>query len=281
MQAPRKAKAGEIIRFSYNHPVVDANTGGREKYILVLNPNYRGKLHGIDLARLTDAERKVLKAILDPMNIVAPAAKAPVNQVLPTPDKVAPAKPPPGTVKTLHGKATNMSQMSPEKKAEMLALYGSPAQKAQAKDIKWAQHQSLVKDVLKRMNPLQEIKNPVVFYVKFVRQFLHGKDAYRQYWPNLMLNVTIEKKSDVTGKVINPKPLFKKPEAKHPFSMSAFAKAPGSPEEVIRQARMAAAKKERERIEKARAASKAQYQAKKAGLGKIVKPSVTKPPRNK
>lgn len=270
---------GQIIRFTYNHPPdgMDANTGPRDKNVLVLNPNYQGKMHGLDLDRLTDADRKVLKAILDPKNIPVPEAAVPTTtQALPKP-KVS---------GSMHGQAKGLAQMSPEKRAEMMRLYGSPKQKVAANDMKWAQSQPLVKDILRRMNPLQEIKNPVVFYVKFVRPFLRQKDAYRQYWPNRMLNVSIERKTDVAGKVVNPKPLFKKVESKpkaNPFSASAFAKPLGSKEEQERQARMIAAKKERERVAKARVAAQAQYAAKRAGQGKTVKPTTSKPsrPRNK
>jgi hypothetical protein len=286
-------KGGQIVRFVYNHPPegVDANTGDKSKEVLVLNPNYHGKMHGIDLKRITDADRKVLKAILNPLNMQNPESKtAPTLPV--KPGALPPtAKPPvPGAMPakpqvpgSMHGKASGLSSMTPEKRAEMLKLYGNPAEKKQAEDMRWAQATPLVKDILRRMNPLKEIQNPVVFYVKFVRPFLRGKDAYRQYWLTHIVHPVIVSKTDVTGKVINPKPLFKKVETKpkHPFSMSAFARTPGTPEETARQERMAAAKADRIRKEKARLAAKAQYAAKKAGLGKVVKPAVTKPKRNK
>jgi hypothetical protein len=66
----------------------------------------------------------------------------------------------------------------------------------------------LVNDVLRRMDPLEEIKNPVSFYARFVKVFLRNKDAYRTYDPVRMSSVTVVKNTDVTGKQINPKPLF-------------------------------------------------------------------------
>jgi hypothetical protein len=72
----------------------------------------------------------------------------------------------------------------------------------------------LVNDILRRMDPLEEIKNPVGFYNRFVKVFLKNKDAYRTYFPVRMSAVTIVQKSDVRGKVINPKPLFHKVETK-------------------------------------------------------------------
>lgn len=72
----------------------------------------------------------------------------------------------------------------------------------------------LVNDIVTRMNPLEEIKNPVSFYSRFIKVFLRNKDAYRQYHPERMSRVTVVKESDVTGKVINPNPLFHKTESK-------------------------------------------------------------------
>jgi hypothetical protein len=59
---------GTVVRFTYVHPkdAVDDNTGDRFKEILVLHPHWMGKVHGIDLKRLTDAEREVLFAIFSP-----------------------------------------------------------------------------------------------------------------------------------------------------------------------------------------------------------------------
>jgi hypothetical protein len=148
-------KAGEIIRFTYNHlPTgIDEHTGDRFKEVLVLHPNWQRKVHAIDLKRLTLAEREVLREVLDPK----------------TRESV---------------KAGKRSRIP------------------------------LVNDIVTRMNPLEEIKNPVSFYSRFVKVFLRNKDAYRQYHPDRMSNVTVVKESNVTGKVINPNPLFHKVESK-------------------------------------------------------------------
>jgi hypothetical protein len=118
------------------------------KEVLVLHPNWQGKMHGIDLKRLTPAEREVLDTIMD------------------------------------------------------------PAQRGKTHRI------PLVNDILRRMNPVEDIKNPMSFYSKFVKVFLRNKDAYRTYYPHHMLHVVISKQTSVTGKVINPKPLFHKVESK-------------------------------------------------------------------
>jgi hypothetical protein len=73
----------------------------------------------------------------------------------------------------------------------------------------------LVNDVVRRMDPITEITNPMTFYGKFVKVFLRNKDAYRTYHPERMLNVT-EVKDSVAGKTYNPKPLFRKPESPKP-----------------------------------------------------------------
>lgn len=135
-------KPGSIVRFTYDHKFIDEDTGDKYKEVLVLNPKWMGKLHGIDLKRLTSAEREVLQAVFDPQ---------------------------------------------------------------------WKQKPHrlpLVRDILKRMDPLEEVKNPLSFYNKFVRVFLRNKDAYRQYWPTRMSGVTLVKISSVKGSVFNPKPLF-------------------------------------------------------------------------
>jgi hypothetical protein len=147
-----KFRPGQTVRFTYNQDParVDENTGDRFKEVFVLNPNYMGKMHGIDLKRLTVAEREVIQAIFDP--------------------------------KTKKG------------------LHKIP----------------LVNDVLRRLNPLQEVKNPMSFYQKFVKVFLRNKDAYRTYELPRMLSVSIVKQSNVLGGVQNPKPLFHKVESKAP-----------------------------------------------------------------
>lgn len=144
--------AGQTIRFTYNHPPerVDEATGDRFKEVLVLNPSWHGKMHGIDLKRLTQAEREVLLAVFD-------------------------------------------------------------------RKTKKGNHRiPLVNDILRRMNPLVEAKNPLAFYHKFVKVFLRNKDAYRVYDTARMVNTTISKQTNVQGGVINPNPLFHSVETRAP-----------------------------------------------------------------
>jgi hypothetical protein len=143
-------RPGQLVRFTYHGDRSMAKVAGEQfKEILVLHPNWQGKLHAIDLKRLTMAERQVLAAIFD--------------------EKTDKTKP---------------------------------------------HHFPLVNDILKRMNPIEEIKNPVSFYTKFVKVFLRNKDAYRTYYPHRILHATIVKKTSVTGRVFNPQPLFHKVETK-------------------------------------------------------------------
>jgi hypothetical protein len=76
----------------------------------------------------------------------------------------------------------------------------------------------LVNDIRRRMDPIQLIKNPVAFYTRFVKPFLRGKDAYRQYLPQRMRSATIVKGAKIaTGKRPVQKPLFgPKPEPTAP-----------------------------------------------------------------
>lgn len=134
---------GTMIRFTYNHQSVDNQTGEKFKEILVLHPNWGNKVHGVDLKRLSPAERKVLEIVLDPKQ----------------------------------------------------------------KDI--PSNIPLVNSIKRRMDPIKDIHNPMPFYVKFVKPFLNGKDAYRTYIPKLMLNVTVLKDFSIaTGRKPVSNPLF-------------------------------------------------------------------------
>lgn len=150
-------KPGQTIRFTYNHPQerIDEFTGDRFKEVFVLNPNYAGKMHGLDLKRMTEAEREVINRIFDP-------------------------------------NAKNVYQKIP-----------------------------LVNDILQRMNPLKEVKNPHSFYHKFVRVFIQNKDVYRIYELPRMINVTLVKQTNVKGNTQNPNPLFHKVETKAPQTPDA------------------------------------------------------------
>lgn len=148
MGFPPKFRPGQIVKFTYRD--IGLETESRFKEVLILHPGWQGRVHAIDLGRLTPAEREVL------FEIMAPGAK---------------------------GKKHNIP---------------------------------LVSDILNRMNPVEDIKNPVSFYAKFVKVFLRNKDAYRQYYPRKMSGVVVVKQSMVKGGVTNPKPLFHNTETKAP-----------------------------------------------------------------
>jgi len=174
-------KVGQFIRFTYNRPqeAIDQFSGDRHKEIFVLNPQWLGEVHGIDLKRLTTAEREVLVTIFDPKKAQR------VN------GRVVTAPIPPGI-------------------------------------------KPLVDDIMRRMDPRQEITNPLSFYHKFVKPFLKQKDAYRKYKPSRMQNITVSRKSTVLGKVVNPKPLFHKEET--PQQATPFKpKLPGSEHGNVRK----------------------------------------------
>jgi hypothetical protein len=148
--APAKFQAGTVVRFTYNHRAKDEQTGPRYKEVFVLHPNWLGQMHGIDLGRLTAAEREVLFAVFDPRN------KGKNHRII------------------------------------------------------------LVNDILRRMDPLVEVKNPQSFYYKFVKVFLKNKDAYRRYDLPMVSGASVVKKALAPAGpgVFNPKPLFKKIESK-------------------------------------------------------------------
>lgn len=184
----QKFEAGEFISFTYNPPAPPPKKTGptikkqiikqpdgsvkhvnvlvppkaepplppsdKSKQILVLHPNWQGKVHGIDLSRITPAEVQTLKAVMDP-NVKAQidAGKWPVEGAPPYP---------------------------------------------------------LVRDILKRMDPIELIKNPLAFYQRLIKPFIRNKDCYRLYFPQFISGVQVIKESSVQGQVMNPKPLFHK-----------------------------------------------------------------------
>jgi hypothetical protein len=138
-----KFEPGDIIRFTYQHQDVDASTGDKFKEVLVLHPFWGNKIHGIDLKRLSPAERTVLEAILDPEQADKPHRLPMVN------------------------------------------------------------------DIRRKMDPISLIRNPMVFYTRFVKPFLRHKDAYRTYIPRLMSGITKVRGASVkTGKKPIENPLF-------------------------------------------------------------------------
>lgn len=102
--------------------------------------------------------------------------------------------------------AIDLGRLTLAQKEVLMELFDEKTYQANAPQSRFP----LVEDVKRRMNVLEEVKNPVSFYVKFVKVFLKGADAYRRYNPAHMTNVKVIKHSEVKGKVTNPKPLFRK-----------------------------------------------------------------------
>lgn len=61
-----KFKHGDIIRFTYVNPKKQSGDMTIFKEVFVLNPMWEGKVHAIDLKRLTVAERYVIKTMMRP-----------------------------------------------------------------------------------------------------------------------------------------------------------------------------------------------------------------------
>lgn len=66
---------GQFIRFTYMPPRQKPRRFGLvappsdpSKEVMVLNPSWQNKMHGIDLKRITPAEVQVLRAIMEPKN---------------------------------------------------------------------------------------------------------------------------------------------------------------------------------------------------------------------
>ena len=78
----------------------------------------------------------------------------------------------------------------------------------------------LVNDIFRRMDPWTEINNPLSFYAKFVRPFLNGKDAYRTYWANKVVNPTEISATEVRG-IATQTPLFHGVDSKQPEAAAA------------------------------------------------------------
>ena len=55
-------EVGDTIRFTYS----GHDTKDRFKEALILHTNWNGKVHALDLKRMTVAEREVIKVVMDP-----------------------------------------------------------------------------------------------------------------------------------------------------------------------------------------------------------------------
>lgn len=172
---PPRFKAGQVVKFTYRDiSATDPNV--RFKEVLILHPGWHGKIHALDLKRMTPAEREVMFEVMNPDN---------------------------------RGKPHRIP---------------------------------LVADILRRMDPVEDIKNPVSFYSKFVRPFLRtAGDVYRQYYPRKMTGVIVVRQTKVKGGVINPKPLFHGTTTKSPEKPSApnkpVSKVSGQPAKKATAAR--------------------------------------------
>jgi hypothetical protein len=126
----------------------------QSKSAFILHNNWQGKVHAIDLGRITPAEIQVLQSIMDP-NVKAQADQG----VWP---------------------------------------------------IKGVPNYPLIRDILRRMDPTELIKNPIAFYQTMIKPFIRSKDCYRQYWPHYMFSLKVMAESHIKGQLTNPAPLFKK-----------------------------------------------------------------------
>lgn len=126
----------------------------KNKEVFVMHPNWGGKIHALDLGRVTPAEIQVLQSVMDP------ECKTKVD-------------------------------------SGQWPIDGVP-------------NYPLIRDILRRHNPAELIKNPLAFYQSLIKPFMRDKDCYRQYWPQYVSGLTVLAESHVQGPMTNPAPLFKK-----------------------------------------------------------------------
>lgn len=81
-------QAGTIVRFTYD----SKETRNRFKRVLVLNPLWQGKIHGLDLSRMTPAECEVIRAIFDPKTKDQPHRFPLVNDIVTRMDPIDEAR---------------------------------------------------------------------------------------------------------------------------------------------------------------------------------------------
>jgi hypothetical protein len=110
--------------------------------------------------------------------------------------------------------AIDLKRLTPAQVQTLRAIF-DPKVKAAVDRGEWpvegAPAYALIRDILKRMDPVEAVKNPVLCYQTLIKPFLAGADAYRKYWQQWMFSVKVVEDSHVQGKVFNPKPLFKGP----------------------------------------------------------------------
>lgn len=59
-------KAGDILRFTYHSENSTLGSSHIYKEVFVLHPNWHSKMHALDMKRMTEAERVVLRTIMNP-----------------------------------------------------------------------------------------------------------------------------------------------------------------------------------------------------------------------
>ena len=59
-------KPGDIIRFTYHSETASPGSTNVYKQVFVLHPGWQGKMHGLDMKNMTEAERVVIKTVMDP-----------------------------------------------------------------------------------------------------------------------------------------------------------------------------------------------------------------------
>jgi hypothetical protein len=69
----------------------------------------------------------------------------------------------------------------------------------------------LIRDILRRFDPTELAKNPVLFYQSLVKPFIRDKDCYRKYNPSYVFGVKVVVETHVQGTVTNPRPAFVNP----------------------------------------------------------------------
>lgn len=112
-----------------------------------------------------------------------------------------------------HMHAIDLSNLSPAENNVLRAIMDEKVRddvRAGKWPIEGIPNYPLIRDILKRLDPIELIKNPIGFYQRFVKPFIRQKDAYRKYNPNYISGVRVTEQTSVVGQVINPKPLFKK-----------------------------------------------------------------------
>ncbi len=78
-------RPGQFVRFTYRRGINEPWPEDRStqlKEVLILNPNYRGRVHAIDMRRLTSAEQEVLRAVMVRKRPATPHRIPLVNDIL-------------------------------------------------------------------------------------------------------------------------------------------------------------------------------------------------------